>query len=90
MAINIIKENYQNGDGQDATKIEIANGDLAALKAATEQYGVRDITDMIAFSIGLLNEAAGRPVAAPDKDGRLIKFMPSKAITKDGSTNQNQ
>lgn len=90
MAINIIKENYQNGDGQDATKIEIANGDLAALKAATERYGVRDITDMIAFSIGLLNEAAGRPVAATDKDGRLIKFMPSKAITKDGSTNQNQ
>lgn len=89
MAINILKDNYQK-DGLDAVQLEIANGDLAALKSATDKYGVRDITDMIAFAIGLLNEADGRPVAAMDKNGRLIKFIPSKAITKDDPEQQNQ
>lgn len=89
MAINILKDNYQK-DGLDAMQLEIANGDLAALKSATEKYGVRDVTDMVAFAIGLLNEADGRPVAATDKDGRLIKFMPSKALIKDDPKHQEQ
>lgn len=87
MAINILKDNYQK-DGLDAVQLEIANGDLAALKSATDKYGVRGITDMIAFAIGVLNEADGRPVAATDKDGRLIKFIPSKTITKDDPEQQ--
>lgn len=89
MAINILKDNYQKG-GFDAVELEIANGDLAALKNATEKYGVRDITDMIAFAIGLLDEADGRPVAATDKDGRLMKFIPSKAITKNDAESKTE
>ncbi|MCM1218209.1 MAG: hypothetical protein NC548_27300 [Lachnospiraceae bacterium] len=84
MAINILKDNYQK-DGLDAMQIEIANGDLAALKEATEKYGVHDITDMMAFAIGVLNKADGGPVAVVDEGGRFTKFIPSKAITKDGS-----
>lgn len=90
MAINILKNDYKNEDGLDAVELEIANGDLAALKKATEKYGVHDLTDMIAFAIGVLDEADGRPVAATDEDGRLKKFMPSKAITKNATKQQDK
>lgn len=89
MAIDILKENYQKG-GMDAMQLEIANGDLAALKSATEKYGVKDVALMIAFAIGVLNEADGRPVAATDKDGRLVRFMPSKAIIRDDQQQQQK
>jgi len=82
MAINILDDNYKNGDGQDAAKIEIANGDLRALKDVAEAYNVNDITDVIAFAIGVMKEADGRPIAAQKVDGTLKKFMPAESITK--------
>ncbi len=89
MAINILKQDYQNDDGLDAIQLEIANGDLAVLKKATDSYGVHDVTDMIAFAIAVLNEADGRPVAATNKSGQLVKFMPSAAITRNATEQQD-
>lgn len=86
MAINILKNNYTNGADQDAMSLEIANGDLAALREVSEKYGVRDEGDMIAFAIGVLKEADGRPIAATKEDGRLMKFIPARSITKMSNT----
>lgn len=82
MAINILKDNYQNEDGQDAAKIEIANGDLRALREVADAYNVNDITDAIAFAIGVMKEADGRPIAAQRVDGTLRPFMPSESIIR--------
>lgn len=82
MAINILQTKQPNQDGVDAIRVEIANGDLAALEDIISKYEVRDARDIIAFSIGLLKEADGAPLAIQQKDGRFIKFMP-KALQKD-------
>jgi len=78
MAINILQTKQPNKDGVDAIRIEIANGDLAALEDIVVKYGMQ----IIAFAIGVLKEANGTPIAVPQKDGRVIKFMP-KALSKD-------
>lgn len=85
MAINILKSKHKNGDGLDAIELEIANGDLAALEDIIEKYDVQDARDIIAFAIGVLKEADGRPVAAIKEDGRINKFVP-KAIRQNGKT----
>ncbi len=82
MAINILQTKQPNKDGVDAIRIEIANGDLAALEDIVVKYGMQDARDIIAFAIGVLKEANGTPIAVPQKDGRVIKFMP-KALSKD-------
>ncbi len=84
MAINILQHKQPNQDGIDAIRVEIANGDLAALEDIIAKYGVRDARDIIAFSIGVLKEADGSPIAVQQKDGRIIKFIP-KAIQKNAS-----
>lgn len=87
MAINILESNYKNNDNQDAIKVEIANGDLRALNEIVEEYGVNDITDVIAFAIGVMKESEGRPIAATRVDGTMRKFMPSESIRKnDGNS----
>lgn len=88
MAINILKDNYKNEDGVDAVQVEIANGDLRALKEITDDYKVNDITDVIAFAIGVMKEAEGRPIAATRVDGTLRQFMPSESIRKNARTNE--
>ena len=55
-----------------------------AVAARIAKYGVRDARDIIAFSIGVLKEADGSPIAVQQKDGRIIKFIP-KAIQKNAS-----
>lgn len=82
MAVNILQQKQPNQDGVDAIRVEIANGDLAALEDIIDKYGVQDARDIIAFAIGVLKEADGAPLAIPQKDGRIIKFMP-KALQKD-------
>lgn len=82
MAINILKDHYKNKEGQDAAEIEIANGDLRALRELADVYNVNDITDIIAFAIGVMKEAEGRPLAAQRVDGTLRKFLPAESITK--------
>lgn len=82
MAINILKTDYKNDDDQEAVSIEIANGDLRALKEITNSYGVNDITDIIAFAIGVMKESDGRPIAATRVDGSMRKFVPADSIRK--------
>ena len=83
MAINILQSKQPNQDGVDAIRVEIANGDLEALEDIISKYNVQDARDIIAFSIGVLKEADGLPIAIHKKDGHIIKFVP-KAIQKDG------
>lgn len=88
MAINILRENYKNDDDMDAVTLEIANGDLRALKEITNSYGVNDITDIIAFAIGVMKESDGRPVAATRVDGSMRKFVPADSIRKNDRTKE--
>lgn len=81
MAINILESNYTNDAGQDAVKVEIANGDLRALNEITEKYGVNDLTDIIAFAIAVMKESDGRPVAAIRVDGTMRQLIPAKPTT---------
>lgn len=89
MTIHIIKENYTNDDGQVATTVEIANGDLRALNEVTERYGVNDLTDIIAFAIAVMKESDGRPVAATRVDGSMRQFIPAKHTTQHDGHEEN-
>lgn len=88
MAINILENNYKNDDGQNAVKVEIANGDLRALNEITEKYGVNDLTDIIAFAIAVMKESDGRPVAATRVDGSMRMFIPAKPIKQNDGHNE--
>lgn len=90
MAINILNSNYKNDAGQDAVKVEIANGDLRALNEITEKYGVNDLTDIIAFAIAVMKESDGRPVAATRVDGSMRKFIPAKHPIKNDDFEENK
>lgn len=79
MAINILQSNYKNEADQDAVSIEIANGDLRALKEIAEAYDITDITDIIAFAIAVMKESDGRPIAATRVDGSMRKFIPARS-----------
>lgn len=62
--------------------ISITNGDLEALKKITEQYGVKDETDVIAFAIGVLSQSNGQGVTIRREDGVAVKLIPSDDIRK--------
>lgn len=89
MAINITKDNYQNDDGMDAVSIEIANGDLKALRGIAHSYRLNDVSDVIAFAIGILDKAHGQPVAVVDEDGHYIKYKPADSLRRDDDTTIN-
>ena len=78
-----LEKNYKNDNGQNATKLEIANGDLEALESIQHDYGLSSIEDVVAFAIGFLKEANGRVVAVVKEDGRFAKFFPAKAKRDD-------
>lgn len=82
MAINILKSDYKNGNDMTSTSIEVANGDLEALKEITDDYKLSDITDTIAFAIGILKKAGGRPIGIVHRDGRVDKYLPAERIMK--------
>ncbi|MBQ3348582.1 hypothetical protein IJG90_03650 [Candidatus Saccharibacteria bacterium] len=86
MAINIVRENYQNNDGMDAVSIEVANGDLKALRGIAHSYRLNDVADVIAFAIGILDKAHGQPVAVVDEDGHYIKYKPADSLRRDDDT----
>lgn len=69
----ISKDKFSETEGT----IKITNGDFQALHKIAEQYGMTDESDVIAFAIGVLNEANGRPIQVQKNDGSLIKFAPS-------------
>lgn len=62
--------------------IVITNGDLEALKKITEQYNVKDETDVIAFAIGILSQSHGQGVTIRREDGVTVKLIPSDDIRK--------
>lgn len=62
--------------------ISITNGDLEALKKITEQYHVKDETDVIAFAIGVLSQSNGQGVTIRREDGIPVKLIPSDDIRK--------
>lgn len=82
MAINIVKDNYKNDDGMEAVSIEIANGDLKALRWIAQSYRLADVSDVIAFAIGILDKAHGQPVAVVDEDGHYIKYKPADSLRR--------
>lgn len=88
MAINILQDVHKREDGVDAVEIEIANGDLHALQEITNAYGVNDITDVIAFAIGVMKESEGRPIAATRVDGTLRQLMPSESLKRNARANK--
>ncbi len=90
MAINILNGEHTNDAGQEAIDIQIANGDLHALKEVMEAYDVTDITDIIAFAIAVMKKSAGRPIAATMVDGSTKKFIPSASVKGHGrATEEN-
>lgn len=89
MAINIVKDNYKNDDGMEAVSIEVANGDLKALKGIANSYRLNNVTDVIAFAIGILDKAHGQPVAVVDEDGRYIKYKPADSLRRNDGTTTN-
>lgn len=60
--------------------ITISNGDFQALKKIAKEYHISDETDVITFAIGVLSEAAGKPVSVEKTDGTLAKFIPSDKL----------
>ena len=79
MAITVIK------DGPDSATIEIAKGDLKALNEVMEDYNFADKTGVIAFSIGVLREAKGKPLSVSQDDGSRVRFEPADKLKKDGN-----
>ena len=83
MAINIVKENYKNDDDMDAIMIEVANGDLRALRGIMKSYKFADVSGVIAFAIGILDKAHGQPIAVVNEDGNYIKYTPADSLRRD-------
>lgn len=72
----ISKQNFGETEGD----IKLTNGDFRALKEVAEAYGLKDESDVIAFAIGVLNEANGKPIAVQKEDGQIIKFLPADSL----------
>lgn len=70
------KGNFTENQGE----ITISNGDLEALKKIAKDYQIADESDVIAFAIGILSEASGRPISIEQPDGTVKKFMPSDKL----------
>lgn len=60
----------------------INNGDLIALNRIKDEYNLKDSDDVIAFAIGVLNNAKGKAVSIPNEDGTVSKFLPADQLKK--------
>ena len=86
MAITITKSEHINAKSVNAIELEIANGDLKALGSIKDKYRLASIEDVLAFAIGVLDKANGKPVAVTHDDGSTVRYMPSSGIKKDAGT----
>lgn len=86
MAITLIKSEHKNTESVDAVDIEIANGDLRALKSIKDEYRLASIEDVLAFAIGVLDKASGKPITVTHDDGSTARYMPASEIKKDAGT----
>lgn len=82
MAIDITSKR-QNDDGVYEVELRIANGDLEALESIQQDYDVKDLKSVIAFSINVLKQAGGRPIAVTTDDGFTKKLVPADEIRND-------
>ena len=70
------KGNFTDTQGE----ITITNGDFQALKKIAQDYGISEESDVIAFAIGVLSQANGKPISVERTDGSVIKFVPSDKL----------
>lgn len=73
--------NETNKTDSDIT-INITNGDFGALKSITQQYNLKDETDVVTFAIGVLSQANGKPVSIEKEDGSVLRLTPSSRLKK--------
>ena len=83
MAIDIVTPKRKNDDGVYEVELRIANGDLEALESIQQDYDVKDLESIIAFSINVLKQAGGRPIAVTTDDRLTKKLMPADEIRND-------
>ena len=61
-------------------KFKLSNGDYVALKSIMKHYGIKDETSALAFALGLLNRAEGRPITLTQADGSTVTLTPADSI----------
>lgn len=76
MAVRKVKDDAQE------SQFVITNGDLNALKKVTDQYNLKDSSDVITYALGILSQSNGRPVEIEREDGTKLKLLPSDEIRK--------
>ncbi|MCL2085574.1 hypothetical protein FWH09_01420 [Candidatus Saccharibacteria bacterium] len=83
MAIKLGKER-NNDDGVKEQDVIISNGDLQALNEIRDKYNLSSSDSVIAFAIGALKQADGKPIAIPLQSGIMQRVMPAEGLKKDG------
>jgi hypothetical protein len=81
MAVRIKEGTFTETQGE----IIITNGDFMALKKIVKDYKISDVTNVIAFAIGVLDQANGTPIMIEKTDGSIIKFKPSEELLESNS-----
>ncbi len=76
--MTVQKENFSDHEGT----IRLTNGDFQALKKITEEYHLADESDVIAFAIGVLSRAGGKPISVEQADGTTAKLFPADKLRK--------
>ncbi len=84
----IVRQPDQTND--DQLNVNINNGDLAALQAIKDRFGLRDEEAVLRFALAILTKSTSPTIYVEDENGVKVGLSPSEALRRENQDAESQ